>query len=347
MLENYEHYISKNIRAFYRRRLFSPIIYLLLLAILWLVFPLGDMLRPQKLQSEDTLESSYETKSSYVSTTFYNLRFCGYTSEAYGQTRGYYYYTMRGDQCVIVLLSPSTCEEGLPSIDQLKITGRIIKGKESYQTLLANLADDLEWTDSGINRQISPYYFSEPDYNRTITRILFVVYFGTMVYALLYLLTCLVYIRFPVLAPPCQNLVVFGHPAQMLAEAEEELATLPQLATEDMFITEHYFIMTSPFGNAILPIREILWIYKHSTLHKFLWYHFSISYTMHITASKHVYVNCPKNTKSDIDGIMDYLAEANHDILVGFNEENRLKVQAAQGKPFHIEKLYALLHRKV
>lgn len=127
----------------------------------------------------------------------------------------------------------------------------------------------------------------------------------------------------------------------------EELATLPQLATEDMFITEHYFIMTSPYGNAIVPIQEILWIYKHSTLHKMLWYHFSISYTMHITANKHMYVNCPKNTKSDIDGIMDYLAEANHNILVGFNEENRLKVQAVQGKPFHIEKFYALLRRRV
>ena len=101
--------------------------------------------------------------------------------------------------------------------------------------------------------------------------------------------------------------------------------------------------MTSPYGNAIVPIQEILWIYKHSTLHKMLWYHFSISYTMHITANKHMYVNCPKNTKSDIDGIMDYLAEANHNILVGFNEENRLKVQAVQGKPFHIEKILCVI----
>lgn len=62
-----------------------------------------------------------------------------------------------------------------------------------------------------------------------------------MIYTVLYLLICMVYIRFPVLSPPCQNLIVFGHPGQILAEAEEELATLPQLATEDMFITEHYF----------------------------------------------------------------------------------------------------------
>jgi hypothetical protein len=191
------------------------------------------------------------------------------------------------------------------------------------------------------------YYFSEPDYHLGSAVLLFLIYFGTMIYAFIDLILCALYIRFPVLAPACQNLIGFGSPSKQLAEAEEELRTLPQLATEDMFITEHYFIMTSPGGNAIVPIREILWIYKHSTLHKFLWYHFSISYTLHITANRHLYITCPKNTKSDIDGIIDYLAEANHNILVGFNEENRLKVQAVQGKPLHIEKFYALLRRRV
>ena len=113
----------------------------------------------------------------------------------------------------------------------------------------------------------------------------------------------------------------------MLSQAEEELATLPQLATEDMFITEHYFIVLANYGVAIVPIQEIIWIYKYSTLHKILWHHFSISYTLHITANKHLYIQCPKNMKSDIDGIIDYLSEANHEILVGFNEENRLKVK--------------------
>ena len=130
-------------------------------------------------------------------------------------------------------------------------------------------------------------------------------------------------------------------------EAEEELATLPQLATEDMFITEHYFIETSIYGNAIIPIDQIIWIYKYSTLHKFFWYHFSISYTLHISANKHLYIQCPKNIKSDIDGIIDYLSEANHDILVGFNEKNRLKVQEIQGTPMHFEKFIAFLNKRV
>ena len=48
------------------------------------------------------------------------------------------------------------------------------------------------------------------------------------------------------------------HPDMTEAEAEEELATLPQLATEDMFITEHYFIETSSYGVAIVPIDAII-----------------------------------------------------------------------------------------
>ncbi len=343
MTENYEHYISKNIKAFYRRRLMPPILYLALLLVLWFSFPLPDMLHPTLIHSTDSFRTTFETKSRYVQATFTDLKFSGYLNEQYGQTVGYYYYTVRDGQCVIVLLSPRTCEEGLPFIDSLTVVGRLVRGRTAYQTLLDLLANDLDWTSDGITNQMPKYYFSEPDYHLTTTVLLFLCYFGTLAYAVVFLILCLLFIRFPALSPACQSLAVFGHPGRMLEQAEEELATLPQLATEDMFITEHYFIMTSPLGNAIVPIDEILWIYKHSTLHKFLWYHFSISYTMHIVADQHLHIQCPKNTKSDIDGIIDYLAEANHSILVGFNEENRLKVQTVQGKPFHMERIHALL----
>ncbi len=181
----------------------------------------------------------------------------------------------------------------------------------------------------------------------TRNRILFAVLLITGAYAMICIILFVLYIFFPLLSPPCQDLAPFGNPKKLLEQAEDELATLPQLATEDMIITEHYFIETSVYGNAIVPIDEIIWIYKYSTLHKFFWYHFSISYTLHISAKKHLYIQCPKNIKSDIDGIIDYLSEANHDILVGFSEENRLKVQEIQGTPMHFEKFIAFLNRRI
>ena len=347
MTPNFEHYITRNIRAFYKRRLFSPIIYLLILLILWFLFPLGEILSPLTLKNASQIEGVYEADKEYVLVTFEDLTFTGYTTSRFGSTNGYWYYGVKDEVCYIVLLTPFTCEEGNPSIEKLTATCRIVNHPKLYEKLLNELSTDLEWTAEGMSNQLPNVFYSEPDFNPFTNFILFIVYFGTLVYTLISLIRYVLYIFFPYLAPACQNLIVFGNPKKQLEEAEEELATLPQLATEDMFITEHYFIMTSPYGNAIVPIQEILWIYKYSTLHKFLWYHFSISYTLHISANKHMFIHCPKNIKSDIDGIMDYLSEANHDILVGFTEENRLKVEAKQGKPFHIEKWTALLNKKV
>ena len=66
MPDNYEHYISKNIQAFYRRRLFSPMIYLVLLAVLWIVFPLGAMLRPAQLSDNTKIADAYKNHHRYV-----------------------------------------------------------------------------------------------------------------------------------------------------------------------------------------------------------------------------------------------------------------------------------------
>lgn len=346
MTENYEHYISRSIRAVYRRRLIAPTVYLLAAALLWFLSPLSDVLFPTEIFSSRELETNYRQGSGYVQATLTDLYFTGYTSTRFSRTVGYYYYTVLDDTCVLVLLSPSTCEEGLPHIASQHIYGRILRQGESYQALAEALAEDLNWTAQGLKSKISPYILSEPDLNPILTGMILSLFALSGIYALISLGLCLVYLMFPVLSPPCRQLGRFGKPSELLAQAEEELATLPQLATEDMFITEHYFIEIASSGIAIVPIREMIWIYKYSTLHKFFWYHFNISYTLYITLNKHVYIKCPKNMKSDIDGIIDYLAEANHNTLVGFSEENRLKVQELQGTSRLLERIITLLKRR-
>lgn len=347
MPENYDHYITKNITAFYKRRLAAPAIYLLLLLILWQTFSLSELLFPKTLLSTTQLDNAYRNDTQYVRTVLTNLKFTGYTQSVWGHNNGYYYYTIRADECIIVLLSPNTSDEGIPSINKVTVTAKIAKSTASFEQLMDNLASDLDWTENGIRNKVSQYYIDEPGFHPISNTILFIVLFATGAYALLCLVLSILYMFFPVLSPVCQDLSLFGNPRKLLEQAEEELATLPQLATEDMFITEHFFIETSVYGNAIVPIDQIIWIYKYSTLHKFFWYHFSISYTLHISANKHLYIQCPKNMKSDIDGIIDYLAEANHNILVGFSEQNRRKVQEMHGTPIHFEKFIKFLNKRI
>lgn len=346
MLENYEHYITKNIRAFYRKRLFSPIIFLIILIALWLISPMKQMLIPYNFSEKDSLDQVFDNGERYCKVNLINLHFTGYTKDYHNRTTGYFYYGQGEQGCYIVLLSPNVCDEGLPTIDSITISAKLVKGGTTLDTLYAKMAEDLEWSLDGITKELPSVYLSDPGYNDFLTGFMFVVYFVLMAYSIISIILYLIYICFPFLSPSITNMIVYGNPRKILEEAEEELATLPQLATEDMFITEHYFIMSSPYGNAIVPIKEILWLYKYSTLHKVLWYHFSISYTLHISANKHVFIHSPKNAKSDIDGIIDYLAEANHNILVGFSEKNRLKVQAVQGKALHLEILHAIFKGK-
>lgn len=338
-MKEFEHYIRKRIRSIYRKSLFAPVLFLALLIALYFWIDISSVVFPQPIGTANG--------KAYGTATLSDLRFAGYTETIFGAVNGYYYYTVKDNDCYLVLLSPQTCEQGLPFIEAATIRCRLTPLTETQQTVLTSLSKDLGWTERGIKQSFSPLYFNEPDYHYTASVVLFVLMIIFAAHAVYDIITALLYIRFPHLSPMIRPLNRFGNAKVILEKAEEELMTLPQLATDDLFITEHYFIAVTGRTVAVIPIRDIIWVYKHSTLHKFLWYHFSISYTLSLTARKHIYIQFPKNTKTDIDGIIDYLAEANHKILVGFSEENRLQVQAIQGTPLQLDKLLAFFKRRI
>ena len=341
-----DHYIRDSIRSCYSHKILIPLFVLIVFLMLWVFFPMHDVLFPTAIKQGDSL-SRVRKDTDSVTVTLDEAYFTGYTSTLFNRPNGYYYYAMWKDHCVIIKLSPATCEEGLSYIKNLTIHANIKKHSSQHDQLLFNLSNDLGWTTDGMLDEMEEYILDEQSVNGASTTLFFIVYFAAFLYTLIYVIICGVSIINPLLSHPVLSLGRFGNAKKLLLKAEEELSTLPQLATEDMFITETFFIEISQNGVAIVPISEIVWIYKHSTLHKFLWYHFVISYTLHITGNKHFYMQCPKNIKSNIDGIMDYLAEANHDILVGFSEENRLKVAKLQNKPFHFKTLTRFLTKHI
>lgn len=324
--ERFHHYICRSIAGFYRRRMVSPSIYLLLLLALFVFSPARSMLFPEQVTGQFKIADLYQNRSRYVHLPLSDLHFTGYTRQMLGLTTGYYYYTVIDQKSYIVLLRPDTASQGLPQIEQIQVFAKIIKNPASLDRIKLHLTEDLG-EHANPAGALSPYMISEADARGILHRFLVIFIWATGIYAGVSLLLNLLYIFFPKLSAPVRRLGAYGDPWKLLAQAEEELATMPQLATEDMFITEHFFIETSVYGVAVLPISEIKWIYKYSTLHRILWHHFSISYTLYIMTTHRQAIHCPKNAKSDIDGVIDYLSEANHDILVGFTERNRLRMQ--------------------
>ena len=347
-MNTYQTSILSNIKQVYKRRLFSPVIYLILLLLIWIVTPISELAVPVQVTDGTQISTLYyQKRTHYVNITLQDLHFTGYTQTLFGRTNGYYYYTIYDGECILVLLSPNTCEEGLPDIERVTIHAQLAQNHKDFSQLASKLAKDLNWSETALRSKVSSCMVSEPGFGKLFSELLVEFYALSGIYALISIILCIVYIIWPAFSPTCRDLGLFGNAKKLLGQAEEELATLPQLATEDMYITEHFFIAFASYRVAVVPIQEIIWIYKHSTLHKFLWYHFSISYTLHITARKHLYLQCPKNMKSDIDGIIDYLSEANHGILVGFSEENRLKVQEMLGVSGWMKQLLTFFNRKL
>ena len=158
MTNQLDHYISNHIKSLYRHKLFSPILYMILLIVLWIIFPIGTILSPKVINEKTSLDKLYKENDRYVSITLTDLKFTGYTQEVLGQTHGYYYYTIQDGCCNIVLLSPKTSEEGLPNINKVTVHAKIQTATKSYHTLLSKIAADLNWTDSGIYGESSSYY---------------------------------------------------------------------------------------------------------------------------------------------------------------------------------------------
>lgn len=345
MIPKFEHHITKSLRAYYKKRMIYPVAYLCILLFLSFLLPIGSLLFPKQYKENSRALDS--DANFYAKGKFENLYFTGYTRKYMGQIDGYYYYTLNDNKCLIVLLKPNSCEMGISHIESIHTSGKVLKQSSTLDTLFTNLSRDLSWSEDGVRETFYPYVFSEPDandYSAILARVFLIL---STIASLGLIIYCLICIAFPFLAFPIRRLFIFGNPREILERAEEELSTLPQLATDDMFITQHYFIETSNFGIAIVPIDKIKWIYKYSTMHRFLGKHLKISYTLYITADKSINIKCPKNTRTDIDGIIDYLSEANHDILVGFSEQNRQIVEGAEDIPDFLIALRKFLLTKV
>ncbi len=339
--------IRNSIRDYYKRKAIRASAFIAFLIVMSIFFPMMSLVFPSSFKSGMNPDRYAGKNIRYVSADLHNLYFTGYTRRLAGRISGYYYYMTSGDQCVIVLLTPQSSDMGLPSIGHVRGNFAIRSDKNSRRILLGNISKDLNWNKAGADKAFSKYSLSEPDGSGIFLAFVRILVILSFTIAILTIILSLVHMYFPATSHAVRRLSAYGNPGKQLLEAEKELATLPQLATEDMFITEHWFIETSHYGVALVPIDKIIWIYKYSTLHKLLWHHFSISYTLYITAASHIYIRCPKNIKSDIDGIIDYLSEANHNILVGFTETNREKVEAIQGDFLFLRKLWKFLSAKV
>ena len=89
-MDSLEHLITRSIKTYYKNKLYAPIIFLVILVVLAIVFPVGHLLVPQLYEEDQiSLSEMYNSNKNYARFDLKNLYFTGYTSKWLDRTRGY------------------------------------------------------------------------------------------------------------------------------------------------------------------------------------------------------------------------------------------------------------------
>ncbi len=304
--------ILDQIKKTYKNRLILPALYLVSLAALWLFSPITQLASPIPASSKVSYHELKNGHFTYITTTLEQLHFTGYTRKFLGYVDGYYYYTFQGGDCLLVLLGPKSCREGLAYLEKLPVRVRIEEGFGDYDALANQLAADLNWTVDGVKSQVPNYLLSEPGFRKLTSLLLLGFYFLSGAFALADACLCISCIWSPSLSAAYRKLGAYGDAKQLLSEAEDEWSETPQPICDKIWVTRQYLIAFSAYRVAIVPISEILSVYKHAVLHKLIWRkQLRLSYTLYLTAKKRLYLQLPVANEEGADKVAAVIMEQN------------------------------------
>ena len=225
---------------------------------------------------------------------------------------------------IFFLLDHQFTQNGQNELHNLKVTGHLEEGGEFFHEVLGMMAEDLDWNEDSLAHTTMNIVINEIDHYLPINYVFYAVMILGYVFNSLFLLALLYFLIFPDHAPMCRCLKKATGLADPLTEADFEYQNSILLTAGDMYITDHFFIECTKHSLQILPLSDIIWVYKHSIFHPYLKRNQKLSYTLRLITRHFVKIQCMHKTKEDADKIIEYLKNSSDDLFVGYSKENLL-----------------------
>jgi len=305
-------------------RMILPIIFLFLLIIAALHFPIVNCLFPTNVDSSKSATELYNSKSIYINTTTGKLYYTGYDYLKGSSVKGHYFYSLENGKCTIYLFSTIYFKDGVPNtIDNVEIKAMLIHNRSNLEQLLHPMAKDMNWTYEGLASCTDTVIISQLNYAVIPSVLIGIILFFALAYSFVHILILLFNVYKPEYA---FTFVVLGHHRarkKIIVAAAHELETKVYFKSENMYLTKNYFIYISKFNIAIIPLTNMAWAYKYSRLHRYFIFG-EMSYNIKIYTKTRFQYIFSGNTKEAADNFLAYLEEKNENMLIGYTYENRL-----------------------
>lgn len=302
---------------------------LLVTAILFLVLlPFQENFAPQKLESVWDYKSN--DSSSYVYTTVDELYYSGYNiSRAFSSDYGYY-YTIKDNRCLFVLIPVSSTPE--ETLENYKIYGHIVNTseKDTFKDMVAYLAEDLNWNERGLQEITADYLISNADYYPLLYFILFVLLMICTIFALYLIAIDFIHYRNPASYPVCPRMDS-KDTKRLITKAEKELKENVILNLDDLYLTEHYFIEFNNNKVVILPLMRVVWGYRMGTLNYKL-RHKIAQYNLFFTLKSGDVIVISNKSSEQTQQMLEAIRQMNLGIILGYTDTKRKKAKELMKK---------------
>lgn len=316
---------GKYIQDAKKRRLIAPAVFIVFLFLIMHIFSIKNWLFPLKIAGADEAQGMYENGKSYVYCTPQRLLYTGIDHRKDGKVDGYYYYSLEDGRCSYYLIA-ARAKSAQPVLQNYSLNARILQEDELASDLDRLMAQQLGWTTDGVDDVTSDYILSEIDYNRRNIWLISVMIAVSFTGALAHIVVLLYDMMNPYAASDFRFLGDKNERRDVILEANREYNERVLFMSQGMYITDNYFIYHAGEEFAIVPLEDITWAYKHSSLWWAIGTKHFITYNVRLVTIYHKTYVFRGKTKESCDGLLDSLAIQHPEILIGYSQENKIKI---------------------
>lgn len=285
--------------------------------------PFSDILYPVQMSYANSASTVYGSDVEYVEVTLNNAHYTGYDCYRRGKVYASYYYSLINNSCTLILVKNDQHKKLPEVLENYTIKARLIENSKLTEKVISGMSADLDWTKEGLKSVTSAVTIDETEYHLDIYFYL-AICLGTIALILIsFIIANVIYAIFPALYPACIYFKRLSGRENKIMHVNRELSSGIIFKSGNIILTDNYIISTSSFNIEIIPINKIIWAYEHSTWHHFLWFKTKLTYNLNLLCKHRIHAYFPRNTKEDIETVLNYLLSKSPDIILGYTKENQ------------------------
>lgn len=278
------------IRQHYIIKLIIPILLVAVGCILLFNNPYSKRMTPTPLAEPSYVKEAFDNGTRYVHITVDKLYYTGADLTLRGRTKGRVFYATDNDYIYYFVIANSLLPENYSELTNFDIKCSLTDEIRNYDSLIKTMSEKLDFSPEIIQALSCNIIFDQYFYGHS-----FALFFARVVLVLtlliaMHIILMIIAIIDPVMSYALIPLRSYGNVRRLMKTVEAEWADSAEEITPSLYFTGSFVIIVKRLNVDIIPMDNVVWIYRYNELHHRKGRHPHVSHPLCIVSdSKKVY----------------------------------------------------------